>query len=155
MAIITTYGVVRRYVFHNADNNAYLAICTLTLICVVLSWAEIQRLHRHIVVDYLSHRFPPTVKEVLHNLLAPILGLLFCGTLAWKSWTSAAFSARVGEHTITNIRVPVVYLKAFIVAGVMLLCLVLLVELISYLALLLRRVTHKKDQSAVVSSKKP
>jgi TRAP-type mannitol/chloroaromatic compound transport system permease small subunit len=145
MALITTYSVVRRYLFQDADNNAFLAICVITLFFASFSWAEIQRQKRHIVVDYFSDRFSENVKEIILDALSPVFGLIFCVILLWKNVAGALFSLEIGERTLTSIALPVFPLKVVIIIGVALLCLVLLLQLINYLAVLWTRVARKKQ----------
>jgi len=145
MALATTYAVIRRYVFGSPDNNAFLAICIITLTFVVFSWAEVQRLKRHIVVDYFSDRFSKNIKNILENIITPILGLFFCGVLAWKNWTAAAFSLQIGENTITNTVLPVFPFRVMITFGVMLVCVVLLTQFLTYLVSLRYSMIRKKQ----------
>jgi TRAP-type mannitol/chloroaromatic compound transport system permease small subunit len=146
MALTTTYAVIRRYIFGKPDNNAFLAICIITLIFAVFSWAEVQRLKRHIVVDYFSDRFSPNIKDILENIITPILGLFFCGVLAWKNWTAAAFSLKIGESTVTNTVLPVFPFRVMITFGVMLVCVVLLTQFVTYLVSLRYRMVRNKQQ---------
>jgi TRAP-type mannitol/chloroaromatic compound transport system permease small subunit len=132
MSLVTTYGVLRRYLFNSPDNNAYLTICVVTLFFAVFSWAEIQRQKKHIVVDYFSNRFSHKTKDILEYVIAPVLGLLFCGVLVWKNWSSALFSFEISEHTTTVIAIPVYPLKFIITFGCVLICLVLLSQMINY-----------------------
>jgi TRAP-type mannitol/chloroaromatic compound transport system permease small subunit len=146
MALITTYSVIRRYLFHDADNNAFLAICVITLFFASFSWAEIQRQKRHIVVDYFSDRFSQNVKEIILDAISPLFGLVFCVILLWKNVAGALFSLDIGEVTLTSIALPVFPLKVAIIIGVTLLCLVLFSQLVNYLALLWTRLAGKKQQ---------
>jgi TRAP-type mannitol/chloroaromatic compound transport system permease small subunit len=144
MAVVTTYGVIRRYVFSSPDNNAYLTICVVTLFFAVFSWAEIQRQRKHIVVDYFSNRFSNRMKLALENIVSPILGLLFCGVLTWKNWSSAMFSYDIQEHTTTSIALPVYPLKLVITFGCALISLVLITQMINYFVSLSSRRTSAK-----------
>jgi TRAP-type mannitol/chloroaromatic compound transport system permease small subunit len=145
MALVTTYSVIRRYVFSSPDNNAFLAICIVTLTFAVFSWAEVQRLRKHIVVDYFSDRFSKRIQDVLQNIITPILGLLFIGVLAWKNWTAAAFAWEIGEKTVTNIVLPVFPFRVMITFGVIMVGVVLLAQLATYLVALGYSATHSKQ----------
>lgn len=146
MALVTTYSVVRRYVFSSPDNNAFLAICIVTLTFAVFSWAEVQRLRKHIVVDYFSHRFSVTFRGILENIIAPVLGLVFISVLAWKNWTAAAFAWEIGEKTVTNIVLPVFPFRVMITFGVILVGVVLLSQMVTYLAALRYGMVRKKQE---------
>src|SRR5512136_1857486 len=86
MSVVTAYSVVRRYIFHSPDDNAYLMVCILMLGCVIFSLAYIQWTKQNITVDYFSHRLPRLGREILANVIGPIMGLIFCITIVWKSW---------------------------------------------------------------------
>jgi TRAP-type mannitol/chloroaromatic compound transport system permease small subunit len=130
MAFTVFYGVIRRYFFRSPDNNAYLVVLVLMLACSVLALAQITRNNRNIIVDFFGQYFHPKVRMVISHIAAPILGLIFCGTLAWKSWDTAAFSLYANEKTVTVAVIPVFPLRAMIVFGVILVSLTLVVQLI-------------------------
>jgi TRAP-type C4-dicarboxylate transport system permease small subunit len=139
MAVITTYGATRRYLFHSPDNNAYLFSCVLMVGCVVLSIAHIQFSKRNITVDYVSKYLPRAVRDWVKNVGGPVLGLIFCITLVWKSWDEAWFAMRSGEHTLTLFAIPTYPMRFSVVFGAGLLCLVLVVQMLSFLVPRLRR----------------
>jgi TRAP-type C4-dicarboxylate transport system permease small subunit len=130
MAIVTTYGAARRYLFHSPDNNAYLISCILMLGCVAFSVAHIQTLKKHITVDYVSQHLPARIREVLLNIVGPILGLVFCVPFVWKSWGNAWFAMQSGERTLTLFQIPTFPLQFSIPFGAGLLSLVLLAQLV-------------------------
>jgi TRAP-type mannitol/chloroaromatic compound transport system permease small subunit len=148
MSLVTTYGVIRRYVFQHADNNAFLVICIVMLFFAAFSWSEIQRQKRHIVVDYFSDKFKPSFKELLDNVISPVFGLIFCVVLLWKNISGALFSLQIGEKTLTNIPLLVFPLKLSIIIGVSLLCLVLILQIVTYIAIQMKRISGRKHQQA-------
>jgi TRAP-type mannitol/chloroaromatic compound transport system permease small subunit len=66
--------------------------------------------------------------------------------LAWKNWTAAAFSLQIGERTVTNIVLPVFPFRVMITFGVILVGVVLIVQLLTYLAALRYAVLHEKPK---------
>jgi TRAP-type C4-dicarboxylate transport system permease small subunit len=142
MAVVTTYGATRRYLFHSPDNNAYLISITMMLGCVVFSFAHIQYLKKNITVDYVSRYLPKAVRDWLQNVGGPVLGLVFCITLVWKSWDNAWFAMETGESTLTLFAIPTYPLRFSIVFGTGLLCLVLLVQMLRFLISRFRRTTE-------------
>jgi TRAP-type mannitol/chloroaromatic compound transport system permease small subunit len=130
MAFTVFYGVIRRYFFRSPDNNAYLVVLVLMLACSVLALAQITRLNRNIIVDFFGQHLHPKVRMVISHIAAPILGLIFCGTLAWKSWDTAAFSLYANEKTVTVAVIPVFPLRAMIVFGIILVSITLIAQLI-------------------------
>jgi TRAP-type mannitol/chloroaromatic compound transport system permease small subunit len=135
MAFTVFYGVVRRYFFNSPDNNAYLVVLILMLVCSILVFAQVTRLNRNIVVDFFGQRFPPKVRMLINHIAAPVLGLVFCVPLAWKSWSTAAFALYASEKTVTVTVIPVFPLRALIVFGVILVCLTLVAQLIRGISL--------------------
>ena len=133
MAVFTTYGVIRRYVFHSPDNNAYLFTSILMLGCAIFAIAHIQRLGKNITVDYLSQRLPQRVRGFIVNVGAPILGLVFCVPLVWKSWENAWFAMETGQRTQTLLRIPTFPMHMAIPVCAGLLCLVLIAQMLRYL----------------------
>jgi TRAP-type C4-dicarboxylate transport system permease small subunit len=132
MAVVTTYGVIRRYLFHSPDNNAYLFTCILMLGCAIFALAHIQRLGKNITVDYLSQRLPRRVRGFVINVVGPVLGLVFCVPLVWKSWENAWFAMETGQRTITILRIPTFPMQMAIPVCAGLLCLVLIAQMLRY-----------------------
>lgn len=132
MAITVGYQVVMRYVFRNADPYAYEAILILMLTCVVFSLAHTQRLGRHLRIDILDRYLPESVKDVIVNVIGPILGLVFFIPLVWKTWERAWFALQSGMSTNTT-GIPTFPMMIIIPVGAGLLCLVLIAQILRYL----------------------
>jgi C4-dicarboxylate transporter DctQ subunit len=133
MAFVTGYGVVMRYIFNNPDPYAYEITYILMLSCIVFSLAYTQRLGRHLRIDILDHYFSETMREVLNNILVPIIGLTFCIPIVWKTLEKALFALQSGQMSGTT-GIPVSPMMFTIPIGAGLLCLVLIVQILSYLA---------------------
>jgi len=133
MAIVVGYGVVMRYVFRNADPYAYEAILILMLTCVVFSLAHTQRLGRHLRIDIIDRYLPESVRAAILNLVGPIVGLVFCIPLVWKTWDRAWFALQSGQSTNTT-GIPTSPMMMTIPVGAGLLCLVLMAQILRYLA---------------------
>jgi TRAP-type C4-dicarboxylate transport system permease small subunit len=135
---------VMRYIFRNPDPYAYEIIYILMLACVVFSIAHTQRLGRHLRIDILDRYFPEAVQGVLLNIVGPIVGLIFCIPLVWKTWEKAWFALQSGQTTGTT-GIPTFPMMVAIPVGVGLLCLVLIAQILRYLASLRSKdVTVKK-----------
>ena len=132
MAVITTYGVIMRYVFNNPSNNAYLFILILMLGCAIFGLAHIQRLGKNITVDYLSQRLPLKIRGFIINIIGPILGLGFCVPLVWKTWENAWFAMEIGQRTLTMWAIPTFPMQMAIPVCAGLLCLVLIAQMLRY-----------------------
>lgn len=144
MALITTYSVIRRYVFHSPDNTAILFSCIMMLGCVIFAFAHIERLKKNITVDYLSQYIPRKVREPLLKVGGPLLGLIFCVTLTLRSWDNAWFALQGGQKTITLLVIPTFPLQMAIPFCTGLLCLVLIVDMVRYFASLKGKTTVSK-----------
>jgi TRAP-type C4-dicarboxylate transport system permease small subunit len=144
MAFVTVYGVVMRYIFKNPDPYAYEISYICMLACVVFSIAHTQRLGRHLRIDILDRYLSETVRGIILNIVGPIVGLIFCIPLAWKTWEQAWFALQSGQTTGTT-GIPTFPMMVAIPVGVGLLCLVLIAQILRYLASLRTKdVTVKK-----------
>jgi TRAP-type C4-dicarboxylate transport system permease small subunit len=144
MAFVTVYGVVMRYIFKNPDPYAYEISYICMLACVVFSIAHTQRLGRHLRIDILDRYLSETVRGIILNIVGPIVGLIFCIPLVWKTWEQAWFALQSGQTTGTT-GIPTFPMMVAIPVGVGLLCLVLIAQILRYLASLRTKdVTVKK-----------
>jgi TRAP-type C4-dicarboxylate transport system permease small subunit len=129
MGFTTTYGVVRRYFFSSPEYHSYEVACILLLLSCVLALAYTQRLGRNLRVDFFVGRFPEKIQDILLNIVAPILGLVFCSIFSWMTWQSASYSLQVGETSIGAWAIPLSPIKIMVPIGLGLLCLVLIAQL--------------------------
>jgi TRAP-type C4-dicarboxylate transport system permease small subunit len=145
MAVIVTYGVIRRYIFHSPDERIFLFMCILMLGCIVFTFAEIERLKRNISVDFLSHRIPRVVREPLLNIGGPLMGLLFLSVLIWRNWLEAIFALNSDQMTNAMIAIPTWPFRMSIAFGAALLYLVLIFNLVRYIVSLVENRKAKKS----------
>ena len=133
MAFVTGYGVVMRYIFRSPSIHAYEISCILMLACVIFSIAHTQRLGQHIRIDILDRYTSETVRGILLNIVGPLVGLSFCIPLVWKTWDEAWFALESGQVTGTA-SLPTFPMMVAIPIGTGLLCLVLIAQILRYLA---------------------
>jgi TRAP-type C4-dicarboxylate transport system permease small subunit len=133
LAFVTGYGVVMRYIFKNPDPYAYEISYICMLGCVVFSLAHTQKLGRHLRIDMLDRYFSETVRGIILNVVSPVLGLILCIPLVWKTWELAWFALQSGETTATT-SIPTFPMMVAIPVGVGLLCLVLIAQIVRHLA---------------------
>lgn len=126
MAWVETYGVVKRYVFHAPDPFAYELSTMFLLFCGVLAVAGVERLDRHVRNDLVASRFPERMKVIVLHTLFPLLALIFCSVLTWKSVGNALYALEIGQVTQSTWALPLAPIKFVIPFGYTLLCLVLL-----------------------------
>jgi TRAP-type mannitol/chloroaromatic compound transport system permease small subunit len=126
MAWIESYGVVKRYVFHNPDPAAYELSTMFLLFSGVLAVAGVERLDRHVRNDLVASRFPERMKVIVLQTIFPFMALIFCAVLTWKSLGNALYALEIGQVTKTSWALPLAPIKFMIPLGYTLLCLILL-----------------------------
>ena len=134
MAFITTYGVIRRYIFNSPEFYSYEFSVIFLLLSFVLVVAALERKNRFIRVDIVSNLLPESANNIILNIIAPILGLVFISVLTWKGGVDAMFALRVGQTSSSAWRIPLFPIKIIIPIGYGLLCLVLIARLCRGLA---------------------
>jgi|WetSurMetagenome_2_1015567.scaffolds.fasta_scaffold679968_1 TRAP-type C4-dicarboxylate transport system permease small subunit len=132
MAVVVTYGVIRRYFFRSPDDNGYLVVCFFMLCVAMLSFPQTQRMNRHITVDFVSSRLPPLARGIILNVIGPLMGLVFCGIIVWMTWNNSIFAFKTGETTTLNALIPAWPIKMIVPFGAGLMCLVMLVQMLRY-----------------------
>jgi TRAP-type C4-dicarboxylate transport system permease small subunit len=144
MALITTYSVVRRYIFHSPDSSAILISCIMMVACVIFAIAHIERLKKNITVDYISQYIPRKIREPLLRVSGPLLGLILGITLTLRTWDNALFALQIGQKTDTLPAIPTFPLQIAIPCCTGLLCLVLIADLVRYLTSLKGKTSRLK-----------
>jgi len=99
MAWGETYGVVKRYAFHAPDPFAYELSTMFLLFSGVLAVAGVEWLNRHVRNDMVASRFPPRMRVIVLNTIFPLLALIFCIVLTWKSLGNALYALEIGVGT--------------------------------------------------------
>jgi len=145
MAWGETYGVVKRYVFHAPDPFAYELSTMFLLFCGVLAVAGVERLDRHVRNDLVASRFPQGMKVIALRVIFPLLALIFCAVLTWKSLGDAMYALEIGKVSQSTWKLPLAPIKFVIPLGYTLLCLVLIGKFCQGIALL----KGGKDQNQI------
>lgn len=130
MALVTTYGVFRRYALSNPEPYSYEIgiFCLIASVC--LSLAYIQRQDRNLRVDLLSSRFSPKAQGILLNIVVPVFAMTYLTVLVWRSWDNAFRSFQIGERTYSAWGPTVFPIKMLVPIGAGLLCIVLISQLV-------------------------
>jgi len=136
MAWGESYGVVKRYVFHAPDPFAYELSTMFLLFCGVLAVAGVERLDRHVRNDLVASRFPQGMKVIALRVIFPLLALIFCAVLTWKSLGDAMYALEIGKVSQSTWKLPLAPIKFVIPLGYTLLCLVLIGKFCQGIALL-------------------
>jgi TRAP-type mannitol/chloroaromatic compound transport system permease small subunit len=130
MSWLSTYAVARRYLFHNPEPYSYEIGMSFLLACVVLAIAGLQRLGKHLRVDFITNRFSEGVQATLLDIFVPILALFYVSILTWQSWNVAWYSFQIHELSQSAWQEPLFPVKFVVPVGAGLLWLILLAQLI-------------------------
>jgi len=136
MAWGETYGVVKRYVFQAPDPLAYELSTMFLLFSGVLAVAGVEWLDRHVRNDLVASRFPQRMRVIVLRTIFPLLALIFCAVLTWKSVGNALYALQIGQVTQSTWALPLAPIKFVIPLGYTLLCLVLIGKFCQGIALL-------------------
>jgi len=136
MAWVETYGVVKRYVFHAPDPLAYELSTMFLLFCGVLAVAGVERLDRHVRNDIIASHFPQLMRVIVLKTIFPLMALIFCAVLTWKSVGNALYALQIGQVSQSPWAVPLAPIKFVIPLGYTLLCLVLIGKFCQGIAIL-------------------
>ena len=134
MAFVTGYGVFTRYVLRNPDPYTYEIDSILMVACVLFAIAYTQKLGRHLRIDLLDKYYSATAKEILLEVISPLIGLTFCVVLTWKTADSALNALQNSEITRSTWIIPTFPIRLLIPIGTGLLCLILISQILRYAA---------------------
>lgn len=134
LALVYTYGSLKRYIFLSPDEYAYIGAAALMLACVVFSMAGVQTLKQHITVDFIGRFFPKALKEIISNLIGPVFGLVFLIALTYTSWNEGLYASRSNQHTIVAASIPTYPFKIAIPIFTGIFALVIIGQLWIYIA---------------------
>jgi TRAP-type mannitol/chloroaromatic compound transport system permease small subunit len=99
IGLLTTYGVLKRYLFHNPDPYTYELSIIFLVICILLSLPAIQWNRRNLRVDFILVHLPPKWQGIVGEVFTSVLGLVFVSVVIWKSWGIFSYSFQVGESS--------------------------------------------------------
>ena len=135
MALVVGYGVFTRYVLRSADPYTFEINSILMIAIAVFSIAYTQRQGRHLRIDILDHHFSDVTRGVMLNIVGPIIALVFCGVLVWKTLDAALFALEISEMTSGTLVIPTFPLRIMVTIGVGFLCLILIAQILRSLNL--------------------
>jgi TRAP-type C4-dicarboxylate transport system permease small subunit len=130
MGFLSTYGAIRRYAFRSPEPVSYEFSCMFLLISFVLAIAAVERQNRFLRCDLLLERFPEKMRNLVLNIISPIMGITFFGIITWFSFGDALHALDIGQVSRSSWPVPLFPIKIIIPIGYGFLCLVLLIRLV-------------------------
>ncbi len=134
LALVYTYGSLKRYIFLAPDEYAYIGAAALMLGCVLFSLAGVQALKQHITVDFVGQFFPKTLRVIISDLIGPVFGLVFLIALTYTSWTEGLYALHSKQHTIIAASIPTYPFKIAIPVFTGIFTLVIIGQLWVYIA---------------------
>ena len=149
MACLATYGVIRRYAFNNPEKYSYEISIMFLVIGVVFALPYIQRVGRHLRVDFIVNRLPAGVQAVLGYIVFPLLALFYIVPLTWKSWENSWYALQVGERSYSSWAPLVGPIKVMVPICAALLSLVLIAQLCRGVYSLVESSRKKKEAGTV------
>jgi len=146
MAFLSTYGSIRRYAFNSPEPVSYEFSKMFLLLSFVLAIAAVERQNRFLRCDLLLERVPENVRNLISNIISPILGITFFGIITWISFGDTLRALEIGQHSLSTWPVPLFPVKLFIPIGYGFLCFILVIRFI--LGLLHLRISSGEPQSS-------
>jgi len=130
MAFLSTYGSIRRYVFNSPEPISYEFSKMFLLISFVLAIAAVERQDRFLRCDLLLERVPENIRNIISNIISPILGITFFGIITWISFGDTLRALEIGQHSLSSWPVPLFPIKLLIPIGYGFLCFILVIRLV-------------------------
>ena len=131
-AAVLTASVFLRYFLRAAtdwqDETAVFLLVGATFLCA----ASVQQQRGHIGIEALVGLLSARVNR-WRQMLVDLLSLLFCLFFSWKSWTLLGEAVRDGQTTSSSWAPPLWIPYGLMAAGMSLLCLQLLLQLLQRL----------------------
>jgi TRAP-type C4-dicarboxylate transport system permease small subunit len=131
-ALVLTYSVVTRYFFKAPtdwqDEASVFMLVGVTFFCT--AWVQSSR--GHIGIEALASVLPPKV-NALRLFMVDVLSFLFCAFFSWKSWALFHEAWVDGQTTSSTFAPPLWIPYAMMAAGMSLLTLQILVQLLMHL----------------------
>jgi len=150
MAFLVTYGALRRYAFDSPESYSYEISTIFLLFSGVLAVAGVEWLDRNVRNDLISSRLPPATRDIILSFVGPLIALIFCVVLTWKSLDDALYALEIGLVTPSTWRLPLAPIKFVIPFGYALLCLVLISKVCHGFALV-KKVAQKRREPTTTS----
>ena len=129
MAFLAAYGSARRYIFQSPEPVSYELSKMFLLLSFVLAIAAVEMQNRFLRCDLLLERFPGKFRNIVSNILSPVLGIVFFGIITWISASDALRAFAIDQHSQSSWPIPLYPVKLAIPLGYGFLCVVLLMRL--------------------------
>lgn len=128
--VLGAADVVGTQVFGQPVNGA-LEITENTMVLIVfgaLAYSQIRRSHIRVEIFYARAN---ARTQAGMDIFASLMGMLFFGLMLWQAINEALFSIQIDESTFGLIRIPLWPARIVLAAGIVLLLLQLLIDLVA------------------------
>lgn len=132
MMFLTAADVILRYVLNRPVTGAYELTEFMMAVVVAFGLAYTQLKKGHIIIEIVISRFPPRVQAVINSITCAVFLGLFA-LIAWRTIIRAE-SLRVGGFVSGALGIPTFPFVYLVALGSIILCLILIVNLLEYLA---------------------
>jgi len=146
MAFLSTYGSIRRYAFNSPEPISYEFSKMFLLLSFVLALAAVERQNRFLRCDLLLERLSENVRNIISNIISPILGITFFSIITWISFGDTLRALEIGQHSLSSWPVPLFPVKLLVPIGYGFLCFILAIRLV--LGLLHLKTSSREPQSS-------
>ena len=130
-SFVLTYSVVSRYFFKAATDwqDEVAVFCIVG--AVFLAGAYVQSFRGHIGIEALAAILPPRANRI-RAFIVDVLSFFFCAFFAWKSWTLWHEAWKDHQTTTSTFAPPLWIPYSLMAAGMTLLALQLLLQVLAH-----------------------
>ncbi len=108
--------VVSRYVFNSPTLWSASVVAYFLCMSAMLGMPELARTRGHIAISILEERFPEGLRRKHIRFTAALTGIV-CAVAAWMIWAESIRQGQSGTTTTLGVRIPKVWISAFICYG--------------------------------------
>jgi TRAP-type mannitol/chloroaromatic compound transport system permease small subunit len=114
IGFLTSYGVGKRYILNNPDPYSYEISIILLIACILLAIPGVQWNRRQLRVDFIINHLSAKWYDIIAEVFASVLGMIFVGVIIWKSWGIFLYSLKVGQTSQSYWQEPLWPMKLII-----------------------------------------
>ncbi|SDY46201.1 TRAP transporter small permease [Citreimonas salinaria] len=105
LGFLITATVVLRAVFNSGVPDAIVMVSELMVAAVILPLAATTASRSHIVVEFVSNRMPPRIRDGL-VIFGSVFGLLALAPLIWAGWREVTHTIASGGYFFGDLNLP-------------------------------------------------
>ncbi len=128
MVFLVTTDVAGRYFLNKPLPGTYELTQCLMIAIVFLPLAYVQRMRRHVAVEFVVSRLSAKVRLIFETTVLS-LGIFLFGLLVWRSYWIATVSVEIAERSMGRVAWPYYPWRIILVLGVFLMLVRLVLDL--------------------------